>query len=189
MSIFLSPMFRDSEFYTTEQMWYLQRNVSTALFAGHTTCFEAGNREELCEIYDFRFVERIDSTANLESNAHPEPVRAPPLDDTVQEIPALLINGQGDVVQSNQPEPPQPQINYGEKLVSKVANSREIDDPTCAICLIDYDFKDRMSIMSLQTPSKVSQLKCGHWFHYQCIKEWFQHKNANECPVCRGIAV
>jgi len=142
-----------------------------------------------CDTCKGIFVERIDSTANLESNAHPEPVRAPPLDDTVQEIPALLINGQGDVVQSNQPEPPQPQINYGEKLVSKVANSREIDDPTCAICLIDYDFKDRMSIMSLQTPSKVSQLKCGHWFHYQCIKEWFQHKNANECPVCRGIAV
>ena len=137
----------------------------------------------------FSFVEEIDPTANLESNATPEPVRAPPLDDTVQEIPALLINGQGDVVQSNQPEPPQPQINYGEKLVSKIANSREIEDPTCAICLIDYDFKDRMSIMSLQSPSKVSQLKCGHWFHYQCIKEWFQHKNANECPVCRGIAV
>ena len=40
VSIFLSPMFRNSEFYTTEQMWYLQRNVSTALFAGHTTRFE-----------------------------------------------------------------------------------------------------------------------------------------------------
>ena len=76
----------------------------------------------------------------------------------------------------------QPKINYGEKLVSKIANSREIEDPTCLICLIDYDFK--------KSPSKVSQLKCGHWFHYQCIKEWFQHfSNANECPICRGIAV
>ena len=28
-------------------------------------------------------------------------------------------------------------------------------------------------------------IKCGHYFHTACFKEWVKHKSAHQCPVCR----
>ena len=36
--------------------------------------------------------------------------------------------------------------------------------------------------------NKISQLKCGHIFHQECISEWTkQCKEGNNCPVCRTV--
>ncbi|CAD8075707.1 unnamed protein product [Paramecium primaurelia] len=43
---------------------------------------------------------------------------------------------------------------------------------TCTICLSDLNEKNIIKI-----------LKCNHFFHQECIKEWLQLKA--ECPTCR----
>ena len=45
--------------------------------------------------------------------------------------------------------------------------------PTCAICL--SDFKDHDAIKTL---------RCGHFFHSNCIDPWLINEKAL-CPVCR----
>ena len=32
--------------------------------------------------------------------------------------------------------------------------------------------------------NKISNLSCGHKFHYNCIKKWF--KQNPSCPLCRN---
>ena len=50
----------------------------------------------------------------------------------------------------------------------------DIDDQNkCNICLDTFE-----------ESSKILKLKCGHIFHYDCIKNWLQNHN-NKCPVCR----
>ena len=44
---------------------------------------------------------------------------------------------------------------------------------TCMICLKDSDNYD----------FSYTKLKCGHRFHFNCIKEWKFH--GNTCPICR----
>ncbi|ESO11559.1 hypothetical protein HELRODRAFT_71299 [Helobdella robusta] len=46
-------------------------------------------------------------------------------------------------------------------------------DNCCRICLEDF-----------QNKSFVSELKCRHSFHFDCIKEWFNGKSS--CPTCRS---
>ncbi|CAD8123154.1 unnamed protein product [Paramecium sonneborni] len=43
---------------------------------------------------------------------------------------------------------------------------------TCAICLLD-----------LNEQKVIKILKCNHFFHQECIKQWLQLKA--ECPTCR----
>ncbi|CAD8121521.1 unnamed protein product [Paramecium sonneborni] len=43
---------------------------------------------------------------------------------------------------------------------------------TCAICLLD-----------LNEQKVIKILKCNHFFHQECIKQWLQLKP--ECPTCR----
>ncbi|CAD8110569.1 unnamed protein product [Paramecium primaurelia] len=43
---------------------------------------------------------------------------------------------------------------------------------TCAICLQELNEKNVIKI-----------LKCNHFFHQECIKQWLQLKA--ECPTCR----
>jgi len=51
-------------------------------------------------------------------------------------------------------------VNVGEK------------EKSCCICLIDYEEDD-----------DVSLVRCNHYFHTDCIKEWTTYKTS--CPVCR----
>lgn len=44
---------------------------------------------------------------------------------------------------------------------------------TCPVCTEQINKKSRQS----------AYLKCGHWFHYDCIEEWLQNKD--KCPLCR----
>jgi len=46
------------------------------------------------------------------------------------------------------------------------------DEETCAICLFTFQEGDR-----------VGNVRCGHVFHVECLKEWIQRKN--HCPLCQ----
>lgn len=46
-------------------------------------------------------------------------------------------------------------------------------DETCSICLDDTHEEDE----------EGKRMKCGHWFHKDCINHWIDVKN--NCPVCR----
>ena len=45
----------------------------------------------------------------------------------------------------------------------------------CSVCLCDINLFD----------NEVSILNCGHFFHANCLNDWFQ-KQMN-CPECRAI--
>ncbi|KAH0672472.1 hypothetical protein KY290_024706 [Solanum tuberosum] len=42
----------------------------------------------------------------------------------------------------------------------------------CSICLDDYYDKE-----------KLTEISCGHIYHYDCIREWIKLKNI--CPICK----
>jgi len=46
----------------------------------------------------------------------------------------------------------------------------------CAVCLADYEEGDEMK-----------RLECGHDYHTNCLKTWFQTKAT--CPICRQCAL
>ena len=63
-----------------------------------------------------------------------------------------------------------------KKLSKQEIEVLEIND-MCPIC---YD--------EIKNKNKISQLKCGHIFHQECISEWTKKcKDGNNCPVCRSI--
>ena len=45
----------------------------------------------------------------------------------------------------------------------------------CVICLEDFAENDGKAI---------AELKCGHIFHEECLKEWVQKNDI--CPMCRS---
>lgn len=46
----------------------------------------------------------------------------------------------------------------------------------CSICFEKID----------EDGSQVSLTKCGHLFHYDCVKTWMKHPNGGSCPQCRN---
>ncbi|XP_049401208.1 probable E3 ubiquitin-protein ligase ZFP1 [Solanum stenotomum] len=45
----------------------------------------------------------------------------------------------------------------------------------CSICLDDYYDKE-----------KLTEINCGHLYHFGCIREWIKLKNS--CPICKRDA-
>ena len=71
---------------------------------------------------------------------------------------------------SNMPNYPSPK-EQNNKRISRIRKKNiKIQ---CMICLEDTDGYD----------FTINKLKCGHKFHFRCIKEWQHH--SNQCPVCR----
>ena len=106
-------------------------------------------------------------------------------------MPSLLLNANGEIVDgsvSSETERQSLKKDFSKKLTTFEAKSDLIDDPTCSVCLCDYELRDQISMFSDTTPSTVSKLTCGHVFHFDCValllKQW-----KNECPKCRGEAV
>ena len=75
------------------------------------------------------------------------------------------------------------------KLKKETAVSSMTRDDECSICLVKYNFSDRLPLTSDVEPDEVSKLLCGHVFHYHCVKSWFQNTSKNECPFCRQKAL
>lgn len=53
-------------------------------------------------------------------------------------------------------------------------NLKIIDQTCCSICKVDYEDHDCVANI----------IKCGHLFHYNCIKTWLVSYN-HKCPICR----
>ncbi|KAH7421498.1 hypothetical protein KP509_13G060600 [Ceratopteris richardii] len=51
----------------------------------------------------------------------------------------------------------------------------EDNDLKCSICQEEYEEGD-----------ELGELKCGHGYHTDCIKQWLQLKN--QCPICKASA-
>ena len=76
------------------------------------------------------------------------------------------------------------------KLEKETAISSKMKEDECAICLTKFNFSDRNSMITSEVePDEVSKLLCGHVFHYECLKRWFQSTSKNECPFCRQKAL
>ena len=54
----------------------------------------------------------------------------------------------------------------------KIKDDKKLDS-NCTICLENFN-KDNM----------ITELKCKHFFHTECIKEWLT-KNSSKCCICR----
>ncbi|XP_051120599.1 E3 ubiquitin-protein ligase RING1-like [Andrographis paniculata] len=48
--------------------------------------------------------------------------------------------------------------------------------PSCPICMEEFDINPDSS-------RPVNEVRCGHYFHKDCIVEWLQRRNT--CPLCR----
>lgn len=59
-----------------------------------------------------------------------------------------------------------PEMTVDEK--SKIPQ----DKNECMICMSDFQLKEKLKIMP-----------CTHFFHTDCIREWF--KNNDTCPICK----
>ena len=75
------------------------------------------------------------------------------------------------------------------KLEKQTATSELTTETDCSICLARFAFSDKIPITSTEAPSEVSQLLCGHIFHFHCAKHWFNSNARNECPLCRQKAL
>jgi len=67
-------------------------------------------------------------------------------------------------------------MEYNEILVSDLENYNSNPDNYCNIC---FEKHDNSSV----------KLKCGHKYHYNCIKESYQLNKSSiirRCPYCRG---
>jgi len=49
------------------------------------------------------------------------------------------------------------------------------DEETCPICLKNWDLRN----------NEIIKLSCDHYFHKDCILEWFSSDCSNSCPICR----
>lgn len=64
------------------------------------------------------------------------------------------------------------QLYYSLAAFSTLARAGSNLKEDCSICLVEFQEKDLLLI-----------LKCSHFFHNECIMEWFQRSLS--CPYCR----
>jgi SUMO ligase MMS21 Smc5/6 complex component len=49
--------------------------------------------------------------------------------------------------------------------------------------VFDSDMLNNTCPICLEKNNMTIKLPCNHWFHKDCILNWFQH--SNNCPLCR----
>ncbi|KAJ5915304.1 hypothetical protein N7454_011058 [Penicillium verhagenii] len=72
------------------------------------------------------------------------------------------------------PRPPQTTARSQDLTIlwQVFETERDNQDQTCTICREDVDLR-----------AFVKLLSCGHWFHPNCISQWFISNST--CPICR----
>ena len=60
-------------------------------------------------------------------------------------------------------------------LFKRSANTRGIENDTCAICL---------QVFTVSDDNTKTFLVCSHRYHEKCIMQWI-HSNHSNCPVCK----
>jgi hypothetical protein len=72
------------------------------------------------------------------------------------------------------------QGNIDSTLESTVYAANSLDEPSCAICIAEYDVGDSLRVLPCDTQGR-------HHFHTTCIDSWL---NVNDsCPICREKVV
>ena len=67
-----------------------------------------------------------------------------------------------------------PAIQSQRRILVRTKNNPDCVDKDCSIC--------RESLCGKKFCEK---LKCGHYFHVDCIRKWIDEYDNNECPYCR----
>ncbi|CAL4982476.1 unnamed protein product [Urochloa decumbens] len=61
-----------------------------------------------------------------------------------------------------------------EAVVCRYRKEEEWKEPTCAVCLADFDDGEPVRVLP----------ECLHYFHAECIGTWLQ--GSTSCPMCRA---
>ena len=69
------------------------------------------------------------------------------------------------------------EVDYKENIQKAQARFIKQTVTECGICRTEMDCDDE---------SKVTELNCGHEFHTDCVRPWFEG-NSNTCPYCRQV--
>ena len=68
--------------------------------------------------------------------------------------------------------------NYNTQLKRQGIQPSTYDTETCYICLENYDET---------TSLKTKTTRCGHKFHYDCLKKWEEQSDSYFCPCCKQL--
>lgn len=79
---------------------------------------------------------------------------------------------------------PIPSPNQNMEDVKVTLDKDDLDKITEEILEKDLDTKCSICMMDYKKGNTVSKLKCGHFFHKDCITQWLDEYNY-KCPVCR----
>ena len=102
---------------------------------------------------------------------------SPPL---VREIVRPLIIQNNIIVHETTNQAFKPELDIMTATSQTVGTDKE-----CAVCLEEYVLADENSILLNLQPSEVSQMACGHIFHYKCLYQWCKTRKKKSCPLCR----
>ena len=61
------------------------------------------------------------------------------------------------------------------KQLLKKGNSFGAYNNECPICLEPFE------------ETQFIERQCGHGYHPECIRQWTETMNRNDCPVCRSV--
>jgi hypothetical protein len=67
----------------------------------------------------------------------------------------------------------QDELNKLETIILDKTNLSKYNTCNCSICLEEFNLNN-----------KIINLKCKHFFHYNCIYNWLS-KESTKCPTCR----
>jgi hypothetical protein len=108
-----------------------------------------------------------------------EPIKDQDIND---ELSVIGDDEESEEFYEEEEEKPEPlnQNEYNillESIVLSDSNNKIkiICDDVCSVCLEPYNIGDQLK-----------QTVCNHYFHDECLKEWFNSENGSVfCPVCR----
>jgi hypothetical protein len=124
--------------------------------------FTIGRRNELSEEQARRLANAAIMLRILEAQ----------LRDELESLQVAFSNGRGDRGGSQKPKA------LSQIMLDKMRNVKPSVDmicslPSCPICSEDFD-----------ESVEVTQLPCSHFFHKNCVFQWFEMKHT--CPICRS---
>lgn len=79
-------------------------------------------------------------------------------------------------------------FNINEMLVSNPVFKLESETKTevCAICTSPLCESQEDSLDKTELKNVILQLKCGHYFHHNCIDTWYKTSANKDCPLCKS---
>lgn len=77
-----------------------------------------------------------------------------------------------------------------DSLTPLSASSVPAEEDICSICISPYDagwkIDDHVGTPAPDACTHAAvKMPCGHYFGYECIKDWLSQLNTHNCPMCR----